>query len=605
MFGLSTRAMILISRRNPPRTLLDFGGFVNRFHFVVIPLVTLLVGGATAVAQPAAPATTASQPAPDAGTPPAPVAVDEAKVRELVQREVATLMQEREAKDAAERAAKEAAAKEAAPAAKPGESSHITGASGFGDVRLNLTLTNENVLVAPGETIPSVPGWRFGTPNSLGIMFFDNYDTRFSGYETLSHMILYRNFRKDHLQVEGAFVMRINEISERRIDLSDAGSYMVASWWKDTAHKDPTRFSLTAFPVSADRFRLGYSYRLSWGGNEEYRRSSRSVPGLKVQYDTKNAYAFAGMKSNVALNSRTAEEESSLAFLAGAGVDLNETFRLELNGGYFDRGNNELKDVDAETVQLFGGSLQLAAHKGMPVSSSIDYKLYKNEGERVGQLFKRAVYPGGLTWLAMTEFTVLGQTLKDPEKTGSTKVQWGKAGDVNVRVMYERFRFRLDAQYRDLAFILHSVPSLPTYSDFPKAYTISPNLFAAVGVDHNWHNRYTLGFVAGIEQPATLKSPNGVPGSGVSGESTAVIRNNGQQTIINVLPTGEGAVPQVALKMSGQMDFGEIYAALIDVYYSFDGNTTRLTRNGAEDLFQYEFGQFNQLGFNLTLQARF
>ena len=53
------------------------------------------------------------------------------------------------------------------------------------DTRLSFTLTNENVLVKPGETIPSVPGWRFGTPrqapNSLGVLFFDNYDTRYSG----------------------------------------------------------------------------------------------------------------------------------------------------------------------------------------------------------------------------------------------------------------------------------------------------------------------------------------------------------------------------------------------------------------------------------------
>ena len=108
----------------------------------------------------------------------------------------------------------------------------------------------------PGETIPSVPGWRFGRPNSLGTLFFDNYDTRFSGYETLSHLVLYRNYRKEHLEAEAGFVMRINELSERNIALSDAGSYVLVSWWQDPTHADPTRLSLTAFPVSADRFRL-------------------------------------------------------------------------------------------------------------------------------------------------------------------------------------------------------------------------------------------------------------------------------------------------------------------------------------------------------------
>src|SRR6185436_18801559 len=142
---------------------------------------------------------------------------------------------------------------------------YLSGASGNTDIRLAFTLTNENLLSKPGETIPSVPGWRFGRPNSLGTLFFDNYDTRFSGYETLSNAIMYRNYRKDHLEVEGGFVMRINELAERKIDLSDAGSYILVSWWTDPEHKSPERITLTTFPVSSDRMRLGYSYRLSWG----------------------------------------------------------------------------------------------------------------------------------------------------------------------------------------------------------------------------------------------------------------------------------------------------------------------------------------------------
>jgi hypothetical protein len=570
----------------------------------------LLLISSGALAQPTPPTAPAPQP-PAPGTPATPVAdpappsapaLDETKVRELVDREVARILSERAVREAAEKAAKEAAA----PTAGGGGTGNIRGASGFVDARLAFTLTNENVLAKPGETIPSVPGWRFGRPSSLGTLFFDNYDTRFSGYETLSHAVLYRNYRKGNLEVEGALVFRINEITERQIDLSDAGSYILTSWWKDPTHEDPKRVSLTVFPVSADRFRLGYSYRLSWGGNDEYRRSRRAIPGLKLQFDDANRYAFVGAKSTVVLNPATAEEESVFAVLGGAGVDVTPMVRVEVNGGYFDRGNNELEDVNTETVQLFGGSAQVAVHDGMPVQSSIDYKLYKNDGERIGQLFKKQAYPGGLSWLAMSEVTLLGQTLKDPEKSGSTTKQFGLAGDLNVRMVLNRFRLRFDGQYRDLAYILHSVPSLPTYSEFPKAYAKDPNLFAAAGIDRNWDDRLTLGLVLGIELPATLKTPAGIPGdTAAAGESTAVIRNNGQQTIITVLPTGKSAVPQVAVKASGQLDFGDIYAALVDIYYSYDGNQTRLKRNGPEGLFEYEFGEFNQLGFNITLQAKF
>jgi hypothetical protein len=575
-------------------------------------LALSLVAGAAlgapliASAQPADP-----QPVPE--PPPAPAApvIDEARIKELVDGEVARILNERAVKEAAERAAKEQADKDAAAADKSGPTD-LDGSSGFMDTRLAFTISNENLLVKPGETIPSVPGWRFGVPNSLGVLFFDNYDTRYSGFETLTHAVAYRKYHKDHFDAEGALVFRINEISERNLDLSDAGSYITLSNWKDPTHKDPTRISLTVFPVSSDRMRLGYSYRLSWGGSPEYRRvtSRNATPGIKFQYDTRNMYAFVGAKTAVVLDRATAEEHAEHAILAGAGIDPTEMVRFEVNGGYFDRGNNELVDVNTEPVRLFGASAQLAIHKGMPVQSSIDYRLYKNNNERVSGLFNPVKYPGGLSWLAMAEFTALGQTLKDPDKTGSTTIQRGYAGDINVRVMIDRIRVRFDASMRTLAFILHSQPSLPTYSDFPDDYKTSPDYFAALGFDRNWNDFLTLGLVFGVDKPATLTSTKGIPGgaTGVAGESTAVIRNNNIDTLITILPVGKEAVPQFAVKGTAKVDFGKIYSAVLEVFYSYDGNVTRYSRvdeGNTESPFAFEFGNFNQLGINATLQARF
>jgi len=537
----------------------------------------------------------------------AAAAIDEAKIRELVDREVARILTERAAKDAAERAARESADRDSAASEGSGE---IRGASGFMDTRLAFTITNENMLVKPGETIPSAPGWRFGTPNSLGVLFFDNYDTRYSGFETLSHATMYREYSSGHLQAEGAFVVRINELSETNISLSDDGTYLTLTDWKDPAHKDPTRISLTAFPVSSDRFRLGYSYRLSWGGNPEYKRATSSVPGIKLQLDLPNAYAFVGAKSALVVDPKDGEQKAALAALGGFGVDPTPMLRFEVNGGYFDRGYNELQDVQREKVRLFGGSVQASLHQGMPLRSSVDYRLYKFNGEQVSDLFVPERYPGGLAWLAQSEFTILGQTLKDPGATGATTIQYGMAGDLNVRVKWERYRLRLDLSYRDLGFILHAQPSLPPYEQFPSAYTTSPDYFAAVGADKNWNDWLTLGLIAGIEKPATLTSPQGIPGAqtDATGTSTAVIRNNNIDTLITILPAGETAVPQFAIKATAKLDFARVFSALVELFYSYDGNQTRYQRACDDPQtcpFQYVFGQFNQLGLNATLQARF
>lgn len=578
----------------------------------VAATATLRALGFAAVA--AAPVVALGQPAeppggPDGAQGPAgqvPAPIDEARIRELVDRELARVLTERAAKEAAERAAKEAADREAAATDVPGE---LRGASGFVDTRIAFTLTNENMLVKPGETIPSAPGWRFGTPSSLGVLFFDNYDTRYSGFETLSHAVLYREYSRGHLQAEAGLVLRIDELTERNVALSDDGTYVTVSAWKDPSHKDPTRVSLTAFPVSADRFRLGYSYRLSWGGNPEYQRAT-SVPGVKLQYDGRNGYAFVGAKSALLVDPKDGAQKPALGVLAGAGVDVTSMLRLEANGGYFDRGYNEQPDVTREKVRLFGGSAQASVHRGTPLRSSVDYRLYKFNGESVSGLFAPERYPGGLSWLAQAELTVLGQTLKDPEATGSTVNQRGVAGDLNVRVKLERIRLRLDLSYRDLAFVLHSQPSLPRYQDFPAAYTTSPDYFAAVGFDNNWGDWLTLGLIAGVEKPATLTSPKGIPGGETEamGTSTAVIRNNNVDTIITILPADHKAVAEVAFKATAKVDFAKIFSALLEVFYRRDGNQSqyRRTCDDAERCpFQYEPGSFHQLGLNATLQARF
>ncbi|HSK05153.1 MAG TPA: hypothetical protein VK932_28080 [Kofleriaceae bacterium] len=568
----------------------------------------VLVAASLSVAPDVALAQQPGDPPPAEAAVPAPPQpqIDEARIREIVDREIARVLAERGAREAAERAEREAAEKEAPRA--PEKERDLTGQSGFMDTRLAFTLTNENILAKPGETIPSVPGWRFGVPNSLGVLFFDNYDTRFSGFETLSHAVAYRSYSRGHLQAEGAFVLRINELSENNIALSDAGTYLVITNWKDPTHKDPTRISLTAFPVSSDRFRLGYSYRLSWGGTPEYKRSRSATPGVKLQYDTKNMYAFVGAKSATIVDPKDGEVKSALAGLAGGGIDPHPNVRIEVNGGVFDRGYNELQDVLGEKVLLVGGSAQVSVFKGMPIRSSVDYKLYKYNGERISELFSPEKYPGGLSWVAQAELTTMAQTLKDPERTGSTKRQIGMAGDINLRMKLDRYRLRLDLSYRDLAFILHSQPSLPPYSDFPDAYTLEPNYFAAVGVDRNWSDFLTLGVIAGIEKPATLTSPKGIAGAETQGTSTAVIRNNNIDTLITILPPGEDAVPQVAVKGSAKVDFARIFSAVLEVFYSYDGNQTRYRRACADPEqcpFEYTFGEFNQLGVNATLQARF
>ena len=157
-----------------------------------------------------------------------------------------------------------------------------------------------------------------------------------------------------------------------------------------------------------------------------------------------------------------------------------------------------------------------------------------------------------------------------------------------------------------MASSVFSQPSLPTFSDFPEEYDRKPNLFAAVGADHNFKGTgLTLGVLTGIDFPATLTTPTGsIPGDmvGGTGQSVAVVRSEGD---ITVLPEGEKALPQYAAKFTGRIDFAQYFAGIADIYFAIDPNQTRLVRDDTNDLFRREFGEQKQLGFNFALQARF
>jgi hypothetical protein len=557
--------------------------------------------GSVVVAQPGG---TPVPPPPPTDVPVVAPVVDEARINELVDRRIAKIMEERAAKEAAEAAAKAAAAKDSKPATE-GKAVGESGGSGIVDARLNFTCGHENLLVKPGETIPSVPGLRCGVPRSSALLFFDNYDTRFNGFENLDHQVLYKRVERGHYDAEGALVLRTN-FGADGIIFDDGGSYLSVAWWQNANRKTGNRVRFTGFPNNSDRMRLGYSYRISWGGNEDFQRVGRAKPpGLKIQFDNDHAYAFIGGKTSLFLDNTDANEYSTGAVLGGAGVDISDLLRVEFNGGVFRRGKNELQDVKNQPVDLFGGSVQIAAHKGMAVQSSIDYKLYKYDADRVIQFFQRAKYPGGFAWLVMAEGTLIGQTLKDAEKTGSTKIQYGAAGDINVRIMLDRMRFRFDAQYRNLEYVLHSQPSLPTYSTFPKEYTTGPDIFAAIGADKNWNDSLTLGIQAGLERPAVLTTPSSIPGGATAdsgnGKTTSVIRS---PVLTTTLPIGKSAVPMFAAKVTAQFDFNQYFAVVGNAFYTYDGNTAREDRDNPEAGLRYVFGNFNQFGFNITLQAR-
>ena len=489
-------------------------------------------------------------------------------------------------------------------------------ASDFVDTRLNVTLTNENVLAQPGETNPSVPGWRFDRPNQLGVLFFDNYDTRFTGYESLTHIVLYKQIQRQRWEAEAAYVLRLLQFSDVNLSSIDDGSYIKVNYYLDPTRTRRTNVSLTAFPLNSDRMRLGYSWRLSWGGSPIFFKANPDVPtninppptppvpGVRLQIADDKWYAYVGAKTTVLRYDQDQELHTVWGILGGAGVDpLPGRLRLEINGGYFDRGTIPRILTQALPVQTFGASFQAAVFDGLPPTMSADTALYRNDWNSALRYFTKPLYRPGLSWLIMSELTFEGTTLENPDQAESSRIQWGLAGDINVRIQYGNLRLRADLTYRSMEFLLLNQPSLVPFQDFPAGATVSPDLFAAIGADYFFETiGTTVGLTMGVDRPASYRPPMDSVNPLDSTASALVVRNQGD---VVILPPNQEALPAIAGKLLLRQDFLEIFAFIAESYYQYDSNGTRLYTDPLTQLKTRIFENPHRLGFNFTLQARF
>ncbi len=491
-------------------------------------------------------------------------------------------------------------------------------AGDFVDTRLSFAFADDNVFANAGETTPNSPTARFGG-GLQNTQFYDNFNTRFSGFETLSNIVLYKRMPAffEGLTTEAALTVLMLERPSGGIELRDTSSY-IRLHYRPMGWGENEGLSLTGFPVSADRFRLGYAYRISWGGSGVFttRAAAAGVPGARLQLTRDRWYAYAGAKTALVLNDLIKEQETLYGFMAGAGWDVFETLRLEAGGGYFQKGivpGLAALGVEAP-VNSAGVSAQAVYHVGVPVGTSIDFRLYRNDPEVYQRFFAPEQYPGGLSYSVSLEGSYLVQTLSDPDVFGRTVPQEAKALALQARAKWNYWRFHVLGLYRDLSFIQFEVPGLPPFNDFPDGTEVKPEMFVAVGADYHIPALHlTPGFIVGVQQPASFRSPDPLfggnnPPPGLTGTRTVVVRD---VNVLSILPTTCGddnaicrADPIISAKGTFRWDLSESVAAVGEIYYTYDRNRTTF-RDDVFGVAQPSFEDPHALGFNMLLQARF
>jgi hypothetical protein len=504
-------------------------------------------------------------------------------------------------------------------------------AGDFIDTRITFAISDDNLLAGPGETNPSSPSTSF-TPGERSNLFFDNYNTKDSGFESLSHIVLYKKLPSffKNLTTAASLVVRMDyHLEKKEFRLRDSGSYLILDYDLDSSKHTRRHIEITAFPLSSDRFRLGYSYDISWGGDSTFpRRYLKSpVPGIKLKFgydflQKMGMFFFLGAKTALLQQYVTGdviEEETAYGFLGGLGFYAGG-FRFEAGGAFFSKGTFFNPAVKREPVYFYGASGQISYSKGLPVGVSIDFKLYKNDPDMPAKFFKEEKYtPGKFSFAVAVEGSYVANLLEDPDTLSGIVPAPGIASDINFRMKYGYFRLHADIVFRDLGFILRDVPGFVPFQAFSKEQAVSPEFFAALGADYYIAPAHlTIGLKGGIQIPATFRGnlPSEIvgnePPASLQGEQIVVVRDEGDFIIV---PTKdrEGReitiLPVFSVKLNLKWQLSSFMAIIGELLFSVDQNQTRLFKDQVEGTIEPNYYRGFQnpflFGFNIMMQARF
>jgi hypothetical protein len=483
----------------------------------------------------------------------------------------------------------------------------------FMDIWVTTAVEDTNINAGPADYSPS--------PNFVmrgNRTFFDDYESRYSDDISQSHLVLYR---KDEgyakgWSTEAAMVLQFRpyldpDQSTDGVDLKDDGSYVRVI--RELAGENHT-ISLTGYAIDASRFRLGYSYDLSYGGKEIMARPVGAMPGARLQWQKGKTYAFGGIKTAIGPMSDIAwkgtRNQSYRSLLAGAGTQIGENFLVEAGAGAFQQG--QLENVPDSTSILYGRMINafgVSTQLGWRSTTELDFiqsgelRLYQNSPDQMRDSYIRHANVKDFGVLIQAEVNYLGHdllnadaNLLDADDSSDTILETAMAADIQTRLAFAGTVVDLDLVYKDLPYILFNIPGLTSGVSLPEGMETTPQLYGRLKVSHyfsDWNMAPSLGF--GLMQPASYKTSDGTFVQYSERDKEGVPSKN------------DGATNIMAVVLGNQLDLSKSMTAVGELLYTIDQNLSKVSENAAGELVRVAESKpvQNAIGFNLMLRARF
>jgi hypothetical protein len=494
------------------------------------------------------------------------------------------------------------------PAPEPKPARHRF--SDFVKTTLTFYIGDDNLLAGNEDRSPNL-----GMANEYPELFFEGLNSEKQAVVSETHMVLYGQTPGylPFIDTEAAFVaeFELARDPERNHELvsrfKDDGSYIGLTVYFKRDKTGPS-LNLTAWPYSANRFRLGYTYDLTWGGNTIWAGNRSPVPGAKITLDLERFYFFVGAKAMVQIRADNTEAENYWGVLAGLGPNFtfgpDLKFTYDAGAGYFTRGTFQQAPFRSIPLQAYGISQRVQLTLRTRMGLSPDLKPLSNRPDDFW--VSRAIVPeydGVWGFGVGAEFTTVWQTLIDADapstRVADNAITFG--GFAQARFA-KSMRVGLDVVYRDVDFLVFNVPGYAPYLSFAEGTIQKPQVYGAIWWDYYIEKAHlTPTVIFGLMQPASFQSLANDSGN----RQMAIIR---EANDYELMPEGlDRAYTILSGKVSLKWHVSSILAITGEVSYTHDYNVSKVVTNDETGVGErvLDDAMARRLGLNLIVQAAF
>lgn len=479
-------------------------------------------------------------------------------------------------------------------------------ASDFLDIWVTTAFEDTNIFAGPELYSPSANFVQRGNNT-----FFENYERRVTDDISRGNLVLYNYSDGFHpgWATESAFVLRYTpflnpDMTQPGTNIRDDGSYVkIIRKLPGENHE----ISLTGYAVDSGRFRLGYSYDLTWGARSMFSFDPGAVPGVRLQWKNDRAYAFLGAKSAVGdyitPDTREPRNEAYYGFLGGGGIKLTENLKVEGGVGLFQQ--DQIKNVQSTDNELYGSMINALGYTGQisyKTSDKLKFRgseelfLYKNNPDSLRDTYIFHPSFDGFGAFFMAEINVLQHNLLSPTDPLSTVVETGIAGDAQAVIINNNTSINIDLVYKDLPYILFNVPGLTSGVAMNPDMATTPQMYGRLSFSHHIPKLHFTPYLGGgLMQPATYQTEGG----------TFV-----QYTAYDKEQVAEGYDPSPIMSVVGGMEIDMSKSTVVvgELLYTVDNNLSDFVQSddgigGTRVLAPANERQ--ALGFNLMMRSRF